>query len=66
MRSVWRDRQAPIARYNGPVMPTDEQFYALERKVEELTNKVARLQDVQAVRDLQFKYGYYLDKCLYD
>jgi hypothetical protein len=25
-----------------------------------------KLQDSQTVRDLQFKYGYYLDKCLYD
>jgi SnoaL-like domain len=25
-----------------------------------------KLQDTQAVRDLQFKYGYSLDKCLYD
>jgi hypothetical protein len=47
-------------------MPTDEQFRALERKVEELTHQVGKLQDTQAVRDLQYKYGYYLDKCLYD
>jgi hypothetical protein len=47
-------------------MPTDEQFRALEKKVEELTAQVGKLQDTQAVRDLQFKYGYYLDKCLYD
>ena len=37
-----------------------------EKKVEELSAQVGKLQDTQAVRDLQFKYGYYLDKCLYD
>ena len=47
-------------------MSTDDQVRALEKKVEELANQVGRLQDTQAVRDLQFKYGYYLDKCLYD
>ena len=47
-------------------MPTDDQFRALEKKVEELTAQVGKLQDTQAVRDLQYKYGYYLDKCLYD
>ena len=47
-------------------MPTDDQFRALEKKVEQLTAQVSKLQDTQAVRDLQYKYGYYLDKCLYD
>ena len=47
-------------------MATEDQIRSLEKKVEELTNQVGKLQDTQAVRDLQFKYGYYLDKCLYD
>jgi carotenoid cleavage dioxygenase len=47
-------------------MTTDDQFRALEKKVEELSAQVGNLLDTQAVRDLQFKYGYYLDKCLYD
>src|SRR6202161_2962484 len=47
-------------------MANDDQIRSLEKKVEELAQQVGRLQDTQAVRDLQFKYGYYLDKCLYD
>ena len=47
-------------------MATDDQIRSLEKKVEELAHQVGKLQDTQAVRDLQYKYGYYLDKCLYD
>jgi hypothetical protein len=39
---------------------------ALERRVEELTARVAKLEDAAAVRNLQHAYGYYLDKCLYE
>ena len=31
-----------------------------------LRDRVGRLEDQQAVRALQFKYGYYMDKCLFD
>src|SRR5208283_2561420 len=58
-------RRAAIKPERIP-MPTDEQYRTLQKKVEELTAHVSKLQDTQAVRDLQFKYGYYLDKCLYD
>jgi len=47
-------------------MSNEDQLRALERKVEQLTHQVGVLEDTNAVRHLQFKYGYYLDKCLYD
>jgi hypothetical protein len=47
-------------------IPADDQFRALEKKVEDFIAQVGKLQDTQAVRDLQFRYVYYLDKCLYD
>ncbi len=39
---------------------------ALKAQVEALTRKVGLLEDAQAVRSLHFKYGYYLDACLYE
>jgi hypothetical protein len=38
---------------------------SLETEVAALRHELGRLQDVQAVRALQFKYGYYMDKCLF-
>jgi len=38
----------------------------LLRKVEELSRRVRTLEDIHAVRTLHFKYGYYIDMCLYD
>ena len=46
---------------------SDENDVAILR--EELTalrREVGMLQDEKAIRELQYKYGYYLDKCLYD
>jgi hypothetical protein len=43
-----------------------EAFRELQQKVESLSNQLGVLQDIQAVRTLQFKYGYYMDKGLYD
>jgi hypothetical protein len=43
-----------------------EAFQALQQKVESLSNELGIVQDIQAVRTLQFKYGYYMDKGLYD
>ncbi|MFD2415340.1 nuclear transport factor 2 family protein [Amycolatopsis pigmentata] len=37
----------------------------LRRTVTELADRVRRLEATNEVRQLQFKYGYYLDKCLY-
>jgi hypothetical protein len=38
----------------------------LETRFEELARRVGLLEDTHAVRTLHFKYGYYIDKCLYD
>jgi hypothetical protein len=46
-------------------MTSDEKFAALLRRVAELEKQVQRQNDIQAVRTLQFKYGYYMDKCLF-
>jgi hypothetical protein len=43
-----------------------DELAALKAQVEALTAKVGRLEDAQAVRHLHFKYGYYLDSCLYE
>jgi hypothetical protein len=45
---------------------TGKQVEELAALVRELTHKVGVLEDTQAIRMLQFKYGYYLDKCLFD
>jgi hypothetical protein len=37
----------------------------LKKQVATLSHQLAMLEDVHAVRCLQHKYGYYLDKCLY-
>ncbi len=37
----------------------------LERELAELRHEVGTHADIQAVRTLQFKYGYYMDKCLF-
>ena len=46
-------------------MSNDRKLQALERKVDQLTKTLGILEDEQAVKKLQFSYGYYLDKCLY-
>jgi SnoaL-like domain len=38
---------------------------ALMTSVEELQRRLSRLEDLNSVRTLQFKYGYYMDKGLY-
>ena len=47
-------------------MGEDDKIRSLERKIEQLTNSVGILEDTHNVRCLQHKYGYYLDKCLYE
>ncbi len=47
-------------------MADTDDLQALTLQVAQLTRKVAALEDVQAVRSLHFKYGYYLDMCLYE
>lgn len=38
----------------------------LEQKVDQLSRQVGLLEDLHAVRTLHFKYGYFIDMCLYD
>lgn len=38
----------------------------LKAEIDELRRAVTRLNDIQSVRTLHFKYGYYIDMCLYD
>jgi hypothetical protein len=38
----------------------------LEQKLEEMSNRVGILEDTQAIRNLHYAYGYYIDKCLYE
>ena len=47
-------------------MADTEALKTLELQVERLTQQVGVLEDTHAVRTLHFKYGYYLDACLYD
>ena len=46
-------------------MIEEERIQSLEHKVEELSRDLEMLKDVHAVRTLHFKYGYYMDKCLF-
>jgi len=43
----------------------DAKITELEKKIEALTKHVTRLEDLQEIRKVQHKYGYYIDKCLY-
>ena len=46
-------------------MSLEEKLESLERRIDSLTCEVGIHADIQAVRTLQFKYGYYMDKCLF-
>jgi len=46
-------------------MAGSDELAALKREVERLSNQVALLEDAQAIRRVQFAYGYYMDKGLY-
>jgi hypothetical protein len=46
-------------------MSDGDELKSLRQQVELLSNRVAQLEDVQAVRRVQFAYGYYMDKGLY-
>jgi SnoaL-like domain len=43
----------------------DSEIAALKAEIAELKTVVYQTADVQAIRNLQHIYGYYLDKCLY-
>ncbi len=47
-------------------MGDSNELAALRQEVSDLRNEVGLLKDKNEIRELQYKYGYYLDKCLYD
>lgn len=47
------------------MIPPNDEVAALRREVEQLRQQVGVLEDIQAIRTLHFKYGYYMDKCLF-
>ena len=47
-------------------MTTTDEIAALRREIESLRGEVLLLKDRNEICALQYKYGYYLDKCLYD
>jgi carotenoid cleavage dioxygenase len=46
-------------------MTLETELAELRRELAETRHELGVLQDIQAVRTLQFKYGYYMDKCLF-
>ncbi|HTT03412.1 MAG TPA: nuclear transport factor 2 family protein [Steroidobacteraceae bacterium] len=46
-------------------MSEPNELDTLRRQVAELSDEVARLKDAQAIRRVQFSYGYYMDKGCY-
>ena len=46
-------------------MKIEEQLARMQREIDELRHRADLQADLQAVRTLQFKYGYYMDKCLF-
>jgi hypothetical protein len=47
-------------------MTDSEKILALEKKIEQMAHQIGVLEDIHAIRCLQHKYGYYLDKCFYN
>ncbi|MDX9874996.1 MAG: nuclear transport factor 2 family protein [Spongiibacteraceae bacterium] len=47
-------------------MNQDSQITALQQELATLKRQVTALEDINAIRHLQYAYGYYIDKCLYD
>jgi len=44
---------------------SDDRIAALEAQMAALTARIALQEDVQAIRTLQFAYGYFMDKCMF-
>src|SRR5262245_53769402 len=63
-RSPLRELQAESPRKLP--MANDPEIKTLTARIDELTRRIGLMEDTQAVRTLHFKYGYYIDKCLYD
>jgi hypothetical protein len=46
--------------------PARKKSVSLEARLRQMQKQIARLEDTHAVRTLHFKYGYYIDMCLYN
>ena len=46
-------------------MDTEQKIAQLEATVEKLANQIGVLEDANAIRRLQYTYGYLIDKCMY-
>jgi len=46
-------------------MTNEEEIVALKAQVAELAHRVGVAEDIQSIRTLHFKYGYYMDKWLF-
>lgn len=44
----------------------DDRLAGMQAEIADLRRAVTRLDDIHSVRTLHFKYGYYIDMCLYD
>lgn len=44
----------------------EAEFAELKQQVAALTKELSRVSDEAEIRKTHFKYGYYLDKCLYN
>ena len=51
---------------NAKTMDTEKKIGELEAAIRELRGKVGLLEDANAIRNVQYTYGYLIDKCLYD
>jgi hypothetical protein len=61
-------KRAPARKSAGkaPAKTSAASSQQLERRLQVMERQIRRLEDIQAVRTLHFKYGYYIDMCLYD
>jgi hypothetical protein len=55
-----------MTKKNDRIGVLEAQLAQMAQQVASLQNAVGVLEDTHAVRCLQHKYGYYIDKCLYD
>jgi hypothetical protein len=46
--------------------PARKKATSVEARLQRMQKQIARLEDTHAVRTLHFKYGYYIDMCLYN
>jgi len=45
---------------------SEAKFTQLEAKLDKALKRIQNLEDTKAIEQVQYKYGYYLDKCLYE